>query len=225
MSFGISQTGQQKTITRAELVQIILDYEQAKKGANFFSVTQVTKETTKKAPEIRFELSGLKHGKTYFAKATQVNGQFGSNYEDAVNRQRKREGKVEDFVAKPSVLNPVEGSRALQELDGQLYLRYTPITIASAFKPVIVKAINAEVSRPEDFEIVSKEIVSQFKSPTRSYQGLDKAVQIRKISIDSIAAINIAGEEFMIVDLDPTRFSVYMKSGAPRPSDPLEAVA
>lgn len=219
MAYGIaSNPADQNTVTLEQLVEIIKGLEAAQKGTNFFGISQVTKKTTKKAPEYPFVLSGLKNGKTYFATVAQVNGQIGFDYGNAVNKQRDKEGKEADFVAKASIYNPVEGSTAFEELDGQLYLRYKPISTAKAFSPKYLKASNPQATQ---FEMVDKAEVNQYITPnnTAMYQGVETAVEIRKISVSSIAAIKIGGREYMIADLDPMRKAIYAAAGAPRPID------
>lgn len=224
MAYGISNSpGRQKTITQNELVEYIKKYEQMKPGANFFSLTQVTKETTRVAKDqIPFILPGLKNGKTFFAKVTQVNGQFGANYQKSVNRQREKEGKEQDFTAQRSQYDSLDGSKVLQTLGDNIYIYYRPINVAKRFKPTLVRAINNNPSIESDFETVSRDFVAQYKSPSRGtgfYQGVDSAVEVRKISLSSVAAININGTEFIVIDIDPVRKAIYEAAGAPMPID------
>lgn len=217
MAYGIADNPvNQNVITLEQLVEIIKSLEADQKGTNFFGISQVTKKTTKKAPEYPFVLPGLKNGKTYFATVAQVNGQIGFNYGNAVNKQRDAEGKAADFVAKASIYSPVEGSTAFEQLDGQLYLRYKPISTAKSFAPKYLKATNPQATQ---FEMVDKAEVDQYVTPnnTAMYQGVNTAVEIRKISVSSIAAIKIGGREYMISNLDPMRKVIYAASGAPRP--------
>jgi hypothetical protein len=223
MAYGISSTPEkQGNITKSELINIIKEVEQKHKGTNFFSVTQVTRESSNKAPSPSFVLPGLKHGKAYFAKVSQVNGQIGFDYTAAVNRQREREGKTTDFVAQKSVYDDVEGSTSLRQKEGQIYLRYLPVAISASFSPVLVKANKENPNSSSDFEVTNKDEVSQYKSPSKgsaSYQGVEKGIEPRIISIDSIAAININGTDYFITDLDSVRKSIYEVAGAPKPQE------
>lgn len=221
MAYGIAPTADtQQRITAAQLVDLIKEIEASHRGTNFFAVSQVTREATNKAPTPVFVLQGLKYGRCHYAKVSQVNGQIGFNYSNAVNKQRETEGKAADFVAKPSKYQPVEGSTAFEQLDGQLYLRYRPISTARSFTPTYVKAADANATQ---FEVVPADEVKQYKvaSTPGVYQGLDKAVEIRKISLASIAAINIGGKDYVITDQDSTRSAIYKASGAPMPIEPV----
>lgn len=214
-----------RQITKAQLVDIIKNTEAAHKGTNFFGVTQITRENTRVAPTPAFTLPGLKtnKGKTYYAKVSQVNGQFGYDYTSAVNRQREREGKAADFQSKPSGYEPVEGSTALQSKGDQLYARYRPMQVAAGFKPVYVKATQDNPTTSEHFTPVDKTEVQEFKPPrgdTGSYQGVDTGVEVRTLSLDSIAAITIGGESYTISDLDPVRAAIFQAANRPQPQAP-----
>jgi len=217
MPFGIADRAEdQNFITQSDLVDLILNIEQNHRGTNFFGVSQVTKENTRKAPFPVFTLSGLKHGKTYFAKVSQVNGEIGFNYPNAVNKQREAEGKPADFIAKRSIYDKIEGSNALLQKDGQIYLRYMPIGVSRRFSPTTVVATNSQATQ---FEKVSSDVVAPYKyaNKTGHYQGLTKGVEIRIIVISSIAAIKIGGKEYVISDLDSMRKAIYTAADAPKP--------
>lgn len=217
MAFGIATSPQnQHTINRAELANIIKQLDAARGGGtNFFSVTQVTPARSNKIPNYEpFVMSGLKQGKTYLAKVAQVNGVYNQNYQDKVNELRAAEGKPQDFVARASIYNAVEGTRALVEKNGQLYLRLKPISNARAFAPQILR------KDQNTFELVNKADVNDYliKSDPGAYQGLEQsAEQFRVLSLDSIAAININGRDYVISDLDQMRKDIWKASGAPMP--------
>lgn len=217
MAFGIAkQAGDQHSLNKEQFIQLLKEVEaQRGQGTNFFSVTQVTRVQHNKIPNIEvFTLPGLKYGKTQLAKVTQLNGAYNHDYAGEVNRLRAAEGKPQDFVAKASTYNAVEGTGALREKDGQLYLRIRPISTAKSFSPRYIQRVNGA------FEVVNKDAVSQY-IPTLNagaYQGLDQhSAEFRMVSIDSIAAININGREYVITDLDPTRKQIWTVSGAPMP--------
>jgi hypothetical protein len=217
MAFGIATNPQnQHTITRAELVDLIKQLDAARGGGtNFFSVTQVTPARSNKIPNFApFVMSGLKHGKTYLAKVAQVNGVYNQDYQDKVNELRAAEGKPQDFVARASIYNPVEGTRALVEKDGQLYLRLKPLSNARSFAPQILRKVD------NDYEKIDKAQVDNYltKGDPGAYQGLEQsAEQFRMLSLDSIAAININGKDHVISDLDQMRKDIWKASGAPMP--------
>lgn len=202
-------------ITKAQLVQLIKDTEANRKGANFFSVTQVTKETTNKAPLPAFVLPGLKNGKTYFAKISQVNIQVGYDYEAARNKELTSQGKTADFVAQPSIYTPVDGSKILGEKGGQIYIRYRPMSTATEFKPVVVKATRDNPTAASDFTVTTKDEVKQYKSGAAASTT---SVEVRTISLDSVVAANIAGRAYVVTDLDPVRKAIYTAGNAPKPT-------
>jgi hypothetical protein len=222
MAFGIATNPQnQHTITRAELIDLIKQLDAARGGGtNFFSVTQVTPARSNKIPNYEpFVMSGLKQGKTYIAKVAQVNGIYNQDYQGKVNQLRAAEGKPQDFVARASSYNAVEGTRALGEKGGQLYLRLKPISNARSFAPQILR------KNGDAFEPVDKAEVEQYliKNNPGAYQGLEQsAEQFRMLSIDSIAAININGRDYVISDLDQMRKDIWKASGAPMPIEQLQ---
>lgn len=216
MAYGVTGNSEtQRSITQSELADLIKNIEQERPGTNFISVTQITKEQSNKAPYPSFILPGLKNGKTYFAKATQVNGFIGANYSTLMNRQREKQGLTPDFVAQKSAYDGVEGSQALKEKDGQLYIQYFPKQVAKKFSPVLVKAKTENPQQSNDFETTTRDDINQFKGPARPPQPV--SVDIRTISLASIAAIRINKEEYVISDLDPVRKAIWEVSGAPMP--------
>lgn len=210
-----------RPVTKAQLVQLIKDVEVAHKGTNFFSITQVTKEQTNKAPLPSFVLPGLKNGKTYFAKITQVNVQVGYDYQAAANRELEKQGKEANFVAQSSIYEPVDGSKVLGTRNGQLYIRYRPMKTATEFKPVYVKAKNENPTNPDDFTVSQKSEVQEYKGATASSQTL---VEVRSVSVDSIAAATIGGKSYVVSDLDPIRTAIYQAGGGPSYNTAPEAV-
>lgn len=221
--FGIANPTKGETqsrITKNELVRKIIEHEQAHPGTSFLSLTQITLERTKVVPQgIRFILPGLKNGETNFAKVSQLGCRIGLDYGAEENRAREKIGLSTDFVPQASIYTKAEGSKAVESLDGQLYLYYRPGKLSKDFPPVIVKAVNPNPSTPNDFEIVSREYVNQFKSPPRPS---NRMTTVRKVSIDGIAAIKISGQNYIITDLDPIRRAIYEAAGAPMPVDVIE---
>jgi ribosome-binding protein aMBF1 (putative translation factor) len=231
MAYGIAgQASQQKTITKAQLLDVIGRAEAERPGVNFIGITQVTKENTNKPTDTQdprparqkeslypmFELSGLTNGKTYFAKVSQVGGYIGHDYTKEVNRAREKEGMSTDFVAQAPRGNyeQVGDSKAFQRIGDQLYVYYRPTGISKTFSPVTVHATAANPSQPEHFKQIDPATVKQWKST-----GQRPMVEVRKVSIDSIAAIKINGQDYVISDLDPVRKAIYTVAGAPTPPE------
>ena len=218
MAFGVAEDPSvQKSITQEQLKDLIIQTEQNRPGTNFISVTQVTKETTNKAPYPPFVLPGLKGGKTYFAKVTQINGEIGSNYGDKMRRQQTAQGMTPDFVTQKSAYEEVEGSVSLRQKDGQFYIQYFPRSISKKSAPILVKATKDNPASSGDFVVTNRADVAQYKGPPRAPQQIE--VTTRTVSLASIAAIKINKNEYVISDLDPIRKAIWEISGAPMPDE------
>lgn len=202
MAYGLGPNSQ--SITQGQLVSLLLAMD--KKGATPFSITQITKQITRKAPYPRFKLSGLKDGNTYFAKVAQVNGMTETDYESNVNTQRLKEELPADFKSEKGWGEHL--TKSVIELEGRLYLMYRPLASRPSFTPVYV---TAKDDSGTSFEIASTMEVDKYKSPTPEFtkQGVADKIEIRKISIDGIAAIKISGEEYVISDIDSTRKAIF----------------
>ena len=202
MAYGLGPNS--KPITQSQLVDFLLSLDE--KGMTPFSVTQITKQATRKAPFPKFTLPGLKNGATHFAKVAQVNGNLNFDYEGNVNTQRMKEELPPDFKKDEGWSKPI--TKSVHELDGQLYLYYRPIASRPSFSPVYVVASDENA---DNFKVISSSEVDKYKAPTPEYtkQGVEDVIQVRKISIDSIAAIKIDGQEYTISDLDPIRRSIF----------------
>jgi hypothetical protein len=202
MAYGLGPNSQ--SISQAQLVSLLLDLD--KKGATPFSITQITKQATRKAPYPKFKLSGLKDGNTYFGKVSQVNGMTETDYESNVNTQRLKEELPSDFKSDKGWGEHL--TKSVIELEGRLYLMYRPLTSRPAFTPVYVVATDEQGN---SFEVISSMEVDKYKSATPEFtkQGVQDKIEIRKISIDGIVAIKIGGEEYVINDLDSTRKAIF----------------
>lgn len=202
MAYGLGPNS--KPITQSQLVDYLLSL--GEKGMTPFSVTQITKQATRKAPYPKFTLPGLKNGATHFAKVAQVNGNLNFDYEGNVNTQRMKENLPTDFKKEEGWSKPI--TKSVHELEGQLYLYYRPIASRPAFSPVYVVATDDTAN---NFKIVPSTDVEMYKAPTPEYtkQGVEDVIQVRKISVDSIAAIKIEGQEYTISDLDPIRQAIF----------------
>lgn len=191
-------------ISSSDLLKHLISFDE--KGTTPFSITQITKQSSRKAPYPKFNMPGLKHGDTYFGKVAQVNGIINFDYEANVNTQRLKEELPADFKKEAGWSKPV--TKAIHELDGQLYLYYRPNFSRPSFTPVYVVATDSSAT---NFDIVSSSDVDKYKSaaPEISKQGVAEVIPVRKISLDSIAAIKIDGQEFIVSDLDPVRKAIF----------------
>lgn len=202
MAYGLGPNT--NPIGSKELVEYLLSLDD--KGMVPFSITQITKQSSRKAPFPKFTMPGLKHGDTFFAKVAQVNGILNFDYEGNVNTQRLKEELPPDFKKEKSWSNPV--SKCIHELDGQMYLYYRPNFSRPSFSPVYVVATDSSAS---SFDIVPSTEVDKYKTatPESSRQGVAETIQVRKISVNSIAAIKIEGQEYIVTDLDPIRKAIF----------------
>lgn len=202
MAYGLGPNSQ--SITQAQLVTLLLSLD--KKGATPFSITQITKQATRKAPFPKFKLSGLKDGNTYFAKVAQVNGMTETDYEANVNTQRMKEELPADFKSEKGWGEHL--TKSVIDFEGRLYLMYRPLASRPAFSPVYVSADDENAT---SFKVVPSMEVEKYKSATPEFtkQGVADKIEIRKISIDGIAAIKVDGQEYVISDIDSTRKAIF----------------
>lgn len=235
MAYGISDDpSTQKRITKKELMDIILKLETERPGTTFVGITQVTKESTNKPVDINdprptrqkdsiypmFVLSGLVKGETYFAKVTQLGGRVAHDYEKDMQKEMEKQGIEGEFKAGgfKSGMKRMEGSKIfLTKEGGEIYFYYKAGKLASAFKPVIVHATKPNPSKPEDFEVIDKQVVKQWQKEKPA-----TLIPVRTVSLDSIAAIKINKNEYIITDLDPVRKSIYEVAGAPSAPEVVE---
>lgn len=202
MAYGLGKGA--TPITKNQLFDVLKDAEG--KGAVPFSITQVTKQASRKAPYPKFTLPGLKKGDTYFAKISQVNGMTGIDYAANVNTQREKEGLDPNFKAEKGWGTPI--TKSIYELDGQYYFYYRPMRVRAEFPPVYVVADDEQAS---SFTIVDSTIVDEYKPAEykSAKQGVEEEIAIRKISFDGIAGIKIGGFEYIVTDLDSIRKKIF----------------
>lgn len=223
MAYGIAgEGGDQQRITKDELVNVIRQIEEDRPGTNFIGVTQVTKESTNKpVPDPtahargqqalfpRFVLPGLLRGETYFAKVSQVGGRIGHDYQGEMRRTTGDETFTSGGFR--SGMTRVEGSKVIVQKPDGYYISYRPQSVSKDFSPVILHA------EGDGFQTIDRETVAQWKRP---FTGT--AIPVRTVSINSIAAISINGQEYIISDLDPVREAIYDASGAPLKAPQVE---
>jgi hypothetical protein len=225
MAFGVAGQGEtQERISKDQLIDIIGAAEAERPGTNFIGVTQITKESTNKpVPDPTkpargqdplypaFELPGLKHGKTYFAKVTQLGGQTGQDYERSV--QKATGDQTFQSGSFKSGMTRVGDSKVILQKPEGYYIQIFPTSISKDFDPVYVSQDDTG-----GFQTVAKQDVQKWK---KQYGG--SPVTTRTVSIHSIAAISINGKQYAIEDLDPVRQAIYDVSGAPLIAPAVEA--
>lgn len=163
-----------KVITKDKLIAVLGSV----KGATF--ATLVTKT------DPRLKKTGNTLGTVH--KVSRVNVTLGFQYENAVNRQRTREGNENEFHAEPRAWG-VKISPMFVAHEGKTYLE-TKVerSLGHSFQDADGKEIPAEKVEPF--------------LPTRSKsarQETEKEVRVRDYNLESIVGLTIGGEEYIVV--------------------------
>ncbi len=122
------------------------------------------------------------------------NGTINAIYENAVNRQREREGNAEEFVAESLWKGKgqfVKGSKRIVEHieTGERYLAFMPKSVDNS--PVV----NYDLWEADNKEVTKEDIEPYLpKSGGAEKQETDKVIFWRVIKLDSIKALKYAGE-------------------------------
>ena len=120
-------------------------------------------------------------------KVTKIGGVLNFNYQNAVNRQREREGIVADFVAEPRKWGTrIEGTPLVTH-NGKTY-------------------IEAKIERSEimgyimpDLGVVDEnEVIKWLPARHNGRQAVEKAVILRDFSIENVRSIRMKGVEYII---------------------------
>ena len=123
-------------------------------------------------------------------KVSRVNGMIGWVYANAVNRQREREGKTDDFTAHPRPWGQRLAGTPLVENKGKYYLE-----------------LKVEKSLDHRFEDVNGNVMSDsdiaaakkfFKPKSASRQGVDKEIILRDYAIGKILSITYKGTCYLV---------------------------
>lgn len=136
-----------------------------------------------------------KEGKAKFGKVSKlanITAMVGYKYENSVNNQREREGEMSNFMAQP--LWRGAGKRLSTALStntnsGKFYMSYKKVYTLRSFH--FDEALN----------LLSNALISQFfpKSNPSKYQGTEKAVYHREISLENIKKLKTGGQSYVIV--------------------------
>ena len=178
-------------LTEAQLVTKLLNL---RKGANF--VTVVTRTVPGMNQSI--VVNGAKVPNPYFdaissdfkvRKVSEVNGQIGYDYENAVNNQRIREDGTPDFVAQPRKWGIRVDNSCVFEHKGQFY-----------FDMRVLKSIGHYYVDLKGNTIETSEVEKCLKprSPNKN-QETDKEIIVRDYTIANVLSISINGEKFVII--------------------------
>ena len=148
------------------------------KGATFATLTTAT--------DARLKKTGNPFGSV--RKVSRVNVCLGFQYENAVNRQRTREGAEADFESAPRQWGERISPMMIHH-NGKFYL-----------ETKVEKSLGTTYLGSNNEEIPS-EAVKPFL-PARSSasrQETEKEILVRDYALDSILSVAVAGEEYVIV--------------------------
>ncbi len=162
-----------KKITKQELIELVNGI----KGTTFISADIVTEPKMRKTDNPYL-------GAT---KVTTLSGAINFDYESSVNNQLERENKETDFRAAPRswgqhVDNWVEHK-------GKYYL---PIKVQGHSDAIFIHEGNKI-----DKDVLKPFLYESHKPHTQ--EELDKEITVRDVKIESIRAIRIKGDEYLVV--------------------------
>ena len=121
-------------------------------------------------------------------KFATVNCQVQSDYENAVNARRTKEGKAADFVAQAPLWGTRIGRTCVVEHKGTFYLAYRALRCFKVFY------------RNEKGHSVAKATIAQwFKKKSKSRQNVDDEIIWRKPKLSNIRKININRVRYEVV--------------------------
>lgn len=164
-----------KTITRQQLIEKIRQI----KGATFATLTTNT--------DARL-LGGKKSPFAGCRKISKVNVVLNVNYENSVNRQLGREDKEQNFEAAARQWGEHETAAIIKNGE-KLYVQ------AKCEKTLeVFYQLNSQILQKSEIP------AELFPKQSESRQGTDKEVVIRSWGIDSIKAISLKGEDYVVVD-------------------------
>lgn len=121
-------------------------------------------------------------------KVSRVNVTLGFQCENAVNRQRTREGETADFEAAPRQWGErIPGTFLVKHESGKLYL-----------ETKVEKSLGCEYFAADGSRIDAAKIAPYLPSKGGNRQGVEKEVLVRDYALDSIRAISLKGEDLVV---------------------------
>lgn len=164
-------------ITAQQFVNKILE----RPGAIILTFTSTTE------PKLKKTWTGPK-----VYKQSTVNGIVNYNYQDAVNRQRVREGLSADFVSEPRTWGERVSGTPFILHNGQVYFT---VKIQSTKQPVYVDA--------EGNTILVDELRPHFYAKSNSSrQGVEDEVVTRDYALGNITSLTLNGIHYILVHRD-----------------------
>jgi len=163
-----------ETITKAVLAALLNDI----KGATFATLVTETDPKLKK--------TGNPFGKV--RKVSRVNVCLGFQYENAVNRQRTREGSEPDFEVAPRQWGE-KISAMLVSHNGKIYL-----------ETKVEKSLDTKYLAENGQEIPSDDVKPFLPArKPNARQETEKEILVRDYALDSITAISFQGKDYVVV--------------------------
>lgn len=131
----------------------------------------------------------------------------GTNYENAVNRQREREGNVADFVAQSAKYEHIGGHLVRYKTTGNICLA-VQFRQGSNYSQTSRAIYLARVSDVSPWVIVPHAMVSQWVDAANPYaanegQDLNRAIIWRTYGLGGIVSLAVGGEKFRIRQPSP----------------------
>jgi hypothetical protein len=164
-----------KAITQKQLLALLSEV----RGATFATLLTRT--------DARLKKTGNPLGPV--SKVSRVNVTLGFQYDNAVNRQRTREGNVADFESAPRQWGE-KVSPMLVQHKGKLYL-----------ETKVEKSLD-HTFQDQNGKELPHAVVAPFLPARRksNRQKTEKEILVRDYALDSIAGITIRGENFVVLD-------------------------
>lgn len=179
-----------KIITQTEFAELLRTH----KGASAVSITTETE------PKMR------KTNNPYFGRVKRIarrSGMLGASYENAVNRQREREGIASEFKAESlwgGAGEPVGGSLVRHKTNGGLYAVFFPTYTDEQGKPIASDDCwTLDNIRVGDGDPKLTEIKSFLSGSSESpKQGVEKAIAWRVVKLENVCELRYKGEVYTI---------------------------
>ena len=120
-------------------------------------------------------------------KITKIGGVLNFNYQNAVNRQREREGIVADFVAEPRKWGQrVEGTPIVTH-NGKFYVE------AKIERSEIMGYIMPDLSMVDEHEVLN-----WLPNRHSGRQAVEKTIILRDFAVENLRSMRIKGNEYVI---------------------------
>ena len=164
-----------RTLSAADLAKLLSGI----KGATFATIVTNTDARVKAACPFGRNVR----------KVSRVNVTLGFQYENAVNRQRVREGAENDFEAAPRQWGErIPGTFLVRHDSGKLYL-----------ETKVERSLGCEYFAADGSRIEADAIAPYLPSKGGSgRQDVEKPVLVRDYALDSIKGLSMKGEDFVV---------------------------